>query len=149
MPATSRHFQGVSQPLTMKKSVLFGLLVFAATVVSGFAQANQTQPATRSRIVDTKRVTVTNTMPPVHPISTPILVPFPKKTPNVVGQDPPVPPSDASNLNYKGLSFAQIKAKIAEAKRQMQTRPMTTAITEPASEGAGSMSNQVRIAFYS
>jgi len=128
----------------MKKSVVFGLFVFAAMAVSVFAQADQAQPtSTRSRVV------VTNTMPAVRPVSSPTPAPLPAKTPNVVGQDPPVPPSDASNLNYKGLSFAQIKAKIAEAKRQMQSRPLNTAITEPSSEGAASLSSQVRIAFYS
>jgi hypothetical protein len=52
-------------------------------------------------------------------------------------------PSQASNLNYKGLSFTQIKNKIAEAKREMQTRPVTTASIEPVS-----MTSTVRIAFY-
>ena len=66
---------------------------------------------------------VTNTMPPAQPFKTATPAPMPAKTPNVVGQNPPVPPSTASNLNYKGLSFTQIKSKIAEAKREMQTRP--------------------------
>src|SRR5258706_13054669 len=104
----------------MKKSVLFGLFVFAALAGSGFAQVNLAQPgSTRSRIVDTKsdtkKVIVTNTMPPVQPISTPTPAPLPKKTPNVVGQDPPVPPSAASNLNYNALSFAQITPNYPKA----------------------------------
>ena len=55
----------------------------------------------------------------------------------------PSAPSQASNLNYKGLSFTQIKNKIAEAKREMQTRPMNTASIEPVS-----LTSTVRIAFY-
>lgn len=70
---------------------------------------------------------------------TPIVVQQPAKTFPVTGS--PAAPSQASNLNFKGLSFAQIKAKIAEAKRQMQARPITTAITEP-------VTNMVRIAYY-
>ncbi|HEX3101716.1 MAG TPA: hypothetical protein VHQ01_07990, partial [Pyrinomonadaceae bacterium] len=84
-------------------------------------------------------------MPPAVsiPTASPTPLPLPAKTPNVVGQNPPAPNSDASNLNYKGLSFAQIKAKIAEAKRQMQSRPLTTALTEPVTA-----SPLVRIAYY-
>ena len=69
----------------------------------------------------------------------PIVVQQPAKTFPVTGT--PAAPSQASNLNFKGLSFAQIKAKIAEAKRQMQTRPISTAITEP-------VTGLVRIAYY-
>ena len=70
---------------------------------------------------------------------TPIVVQQPAKSFPMTGT--PATPSQASNLNFKGLSFAQIKAKIAEAKRQMQTRPITTAITEP-------VTSMVRIAYY-
>ncbi|HVF47418.1 MAG TPA: hypothetical protein VNA17_07620 [Pyrinomonadaceae bacterium] len=54
-----------------------------------------------------------------------------------------MPNSQASNLTYKGLSFSQIKNKIAEAKRTMQTRPLTTAMSEPMS-----ITPLVRIAYY-
>jgi hypothetical protein len=65
----------------------------------------------------------------------------------VAGQ--PAPPSQASNLNYKGLSFSQIKSHLAEAKREMQSRPMTIAISEPTEAGApASPTNLVRIAYY-
>lgn len=39
--------------------------------------------------------------------------------------------SQASNLSYKGPGYAEIKSRIAEAKRMMQTRPLTTAMSEP------------------
>ena len=122
----------------MKKGILLGVLVFATSVSTAFSQSNQLKP-----VPTPTRVVVTNTMPPVQPARTPTPLPLPSKTPNVVGQNPPSPSSTASNLNYKGLSFSQIKAKIADAKRQMQTRPITTAMTEPLT-----MTSLVRIAYY-
>ena len=133
------HFQyKFSVPNIMKKGLLLGGFVFTTSILSIFAQSNQIKP-----VPTPTRVVVTNTMPPVQPARTPIPLPLPSKTPNVVGQNPPAPSSSASNLNYKGLSFAQIKSKIAEAKRQMQTRPLTTALTDPPA-----MTNLVRIAYY-
>src|SRR4051812_5821207 len=108
----------------MKNSICFGLFVFVAFGGVTLAQSDKDQQA-RPRIV------ITNPMPAAQSSITPPPAPLPAKTPNVVGQNPPMPPSTASNLNYKGLNFAQIKSKIAEAKREMQTRPITTAITEP------------------
>ena len=126
----------------MKKHFLFGLIVFATLAFSTFGQSNQLKPVpTPSRVVVTSTLPKTTGAPSRTPA--PTTVPLPAKTPNVTGQNPPMPSSQASNLNYKGLSFSQIKAKIAEAKRQMQTRPITTAMTEPLS-----ISNLVRIAYY-
>ena len=70
-------------------------------------------------------------------------MPKPIQSPAVIVIGSQTAPSQASNLNYKGLSFAQIKAKIAEARRQMLTRPLTTAMTEPLS-----FTSLVRIAYY-
>ena len=120
----------------MKYSVFTGFLVFTAFCISGFAQADRSQP-----VPTPNRVVVTNTLPPAKTIASP--TPRPYQTPIVVGQT--VPSSQASNLTYKGLSFAQIKAKIAEAKREMQTRPLTTASTEPVSFPVSPI---VRIAYY-
>jgi hypothetical protein len=53
------------------------------------------------------------------------------------------PPSQASNLSYRSLGFSQLKNRIAEAKRQMQTRPLTTSISEPVT-----LSTPVRIAYF-
>lgn len=52
-------------------------------------------------------------------------------------------PSEASNLNYKGLSFSQLKSRIAEAKRMLVTKPMTTAITN-----GPALTDMVRIAYF-
>lgn len=126
----------------MKPSFISGLLFSFVVIVPVSAQADRSkvEPAPMPA-----RVLVTNTMPPIQPARTP--VPAPTKT-IVVPSAPSsfstnTPPSQASNLNYKGLSFAQIKNKIAEAKRIMVTRPLTTAMSEPLA-----MTSLVRIAYY-
>ncbi|MFN0277628.1 MAG: hypothetical protein ACKVRN_03395 [Pyrinomonadaceae bacterium] len=123
----------------MKNCICIGIFVFASFVASGFAQTNKPQQ-TPSRVI------VTSSMPPVQPIRISTPAPLPAKTPNVVGQNPPAPPSTASNLSYKGLNFSQIKGKIAEAKREMQTRPITTASSDPTLPMP--FVSTVRIAFY-
>ena len=126
----------------MKQSFINGLLVLSACVFSVSAQGDLSQPEPRSTPV---RVIVTNTMPPIQPARTP--VPAPSNTivvPSAPSSLPTnTPPSQASNLNYKGLSFAQMKNKIAEAKRMMLTRPLTTAMSEPLA-----LTSLVRIAYY-
>lgn len=118
----------------MKKNICIGAFVLGALPVSLFAQSSQTQP-----VPAPGRVVVTNTMPPVQPAKTPPPVVQSAQTP----MGTPTQNSQASNLSYKGLSFSQIKARIAEAKRSMQTRPVTTAMTEPLS-----ITSLVRIAYY-
>lgn len=118
----------------MKTSICTGLFVFGITAVSIHAQAAQPQSKPTP-----DRVVVTNTIPAVQPVKTP--APPVAKPPVVIPSQ--VQPSQASNLTYKGLSFTQIKNKIAEAKRAMQTRPLTTAMSEPMT-----MSALVRIAYY-
>jgi hypothetical protein len=89
------------------------------------------------------QVVVTNTMP----AWTPTPRPLPIATPAPAAKHPvPVTdeqPSSASNLSYRSLSFSQVKHRIAEAKRQMQSRPLTTSISEPVT-----LSTPVRIAYY-
>ena len=122
----------------MKKRVLLGSLVFTSFTVFASAQSNQLRPApTPSRVV------ITNTLPPAQPIKTPMPLPKPVQSPEVIVVGGQNTPSQASNLNYRSLSFGQIKAKIAEAKRQMQMRPLTTASVEPSVA-----TSLVRIAFY-
>jgi hypothetical protein len=121
----------------IRASLGIGVIFLAAS--GSFAQTATSKPAN-------SRVVVTNTMPPktvsapLKPAAMPtaIVVQSATATP---ATGTPAAPSQASNLNYKGLTFAQIKSKIAEAKRQMQTRPITTAMTEP-------VTNMVRIAYY-
>ncbi len=125
------------------------ILVFAASTISTFAQSTLLQP-----VPTPSRVIVTSTLPPTQPARTPTPYPKPSQTPIVVGSapitgSPYVPPvnsaapSQASNLSYKGLSFAQIKSKIAEAKRYLTGRPLTIASVEPVNP-----TKLIRIAFY-
>lgn len=128
----------------MKQGVIEGLLVLPTLVISVSAQGYVTQPEATPT---PPRVIVTNTMPPIQqPKST---TPIPSSTPRpattiiVPSASPTSSQSQTSNLNYNGLSFAQLKNKIAEAKRMMQTRPLTTAISVPLA-----MTSLVRIAYY-
>ena len=128
----------------MKRSYGFALVVFVFGSVSSFAQSSAIEPRpTPAKII------ITNTMPPIKPASTPI--PRPAQTPIIVGSQnvpvesaveraaPPVNP----NAKNRTLSFGQMKSKIAEAKRQMMTRPLTIASVEGVVKG-----ESVRIAFF-
>ncbi len=145
--------------------VLFFLIFCSATSI--FSQTVSTTPvSTRAREVIVtpyvaptptplpRGVTVTNTLPPpAAPTSRPTVAPAPLPTPTVFinpnNQSPvallpiaaptPKPPPTF----YKPLSFAQIKSRIAEAKRLMLTRPLQTALTDPTLT-----TDYVRIAFY-
>jgi hypothetical protein len=118
----------------MKFSSFIGLFVLGTAAISSFGQGNMLRP-----VPTPSRVIVTSTIPAAKP--TPAPTPRPSQTIPVVGNSGAV--SQASNLSYKGLSFAQIKNKIAEAKRQMQVRPITTASVEPVL-----FTSLVRIAYY-
>ena len=121
----------------MKISFFTGVFFIAAVSTNLFAQSNRSFP-----VPTPSRVIVTNTVPAFKPVATP--TPRPAATPMMtVGLNTV---SQASNLTYKGLSFAQIKNKIAEAKRQMQVRPLTTASVTPVDSLASS--SLVRIAYY-
>jgi hypothetical protein len=103
------------------------------------------------------RVVITNSIPPSQPwrSPTPTPAPLPKaaQTPIVIGTA--TYPSQASNLNYKGLSFSVIKQKLAEARREMMTRTLTTASVTPVTPADGTFpmpfvapAPTVRIAYY-
>lgn len=89
------------------------------------------------------KVVVTDSMPPIKAFSTP--VPRVVPTPIVVGsaQNTSGPSADlessaprsarprfASESSSRSLSFGQMKSKIAEAKRLLQSRPLATASVE-------------------
>jgi len=114
----------------MKLRSTLGLVVLAAASATVHAQVNTLKP-----VPTPTRVIVTSTLPPAKPAATP--APKPVQTPVTA------PVSQASNLAYKGLSFSQIKAKIAEARRQLQVRPLTTASAEPVA-----FISLIRIAYY-
>lgn len=136
----------------MKYSVFYGFLVISACFISFSAQSPVAQPDATPVPV---HVVVTSTMPPVQPqrTSTPPPVNRPSQTPAATIVVPSAPPSSSSintrpattagDATYRGLSFAQIKNKIAEAKRLLLTRPLTTAMSEPLA-----MTSYVRIAYF-
>jgi len=144
----------------MIKSFCPGFLVLLALSTTAFSQASSTEPlSTRSRLV------VTNTLRP----PTKIVQAAPKPTPIIVGdKDENSGPSDDNDSNERPLvvgksvgasgidssrsatnysagrmlSFGEIKGKIAEAKREMMSRPQNTAMTDPSLTN-----NLVRVAF--
>lgn len=133
------------------KSLLFTLVILFALSLSVFAQ-NDTGDTTTSR----KRVVITDSMPPIKPASTP--VPRVSPTPIVVGsgarpfatpvqviQNPATQTQVQKQISAPThtMSFGQIKSHIAEARRQLQNRPIATALTE-----GSTPIEVVRIAFH-
>jgi hypothetical protein len=128
--------------------------VFALALLSlGSAASGQTPAETPS--TTRGRVVVTDSMPAIKPASTP--EPLPSATPIVVGapKDVPVNQPARTTSDNRGttatpqnrqVSFSFIKNKIAEAKRQMQQRPLATAST--ASTDSVAPADVVRIAFH-
>jgi len=132
----------------MKQSIITASLVLTVFVCAG---VGQTQPRpTPGRVVVTSTIPKQQTIVAPRPSPTPIVISTPLPTRKLPVTMPEVPYSQASNLNYKGLPFSQIKAKIAEAKRIMLTKPINTAYVEPApgSPAVGDALSPVRIAYY-
>ncbi|HQU86642.1 MAG TPA: hypothetical protein PKY59_26155 [Pyrinomonadaceae bacterium] len=91
-----------------------------------------------------KVIVVTNNLPTPSP--TPIAAPSPRNTPVFTPSIPtpmPTPAINPTNLSYRSMSFGQLKNKIAEARRQMQARPMQTAMTD-----SFLLTDFVRVAFF-
>lgn len=142
-----------------KRSSVAGLALVFVLVFSVFSQAQSPSPSpanTRVIVVGSAsnpmphatptpvKVVVTNNLPAPAPAPTPVQIyrPIPSPTPFVPGNQP-IPTQDYSQANFKSLSFSQVKSKIAEARRQMQSRPMPTAMTD-----TFLITDFVRIAFY-
>ena len=126
----------------MKLKPLFGFFVLVTCAFSTYSQTSAPNPTpTRQRIIvvgsgsatpsptaTPQRVVVTNSLPATTPTPRPIATPVQNPTP-IVRPDVSTNanPSDAV---YKVLNFAQLKNRIAEAKRQMQVRPLPTSLTD-------------------
>ena len=125
------------------------MLVLAAAMFVA-AQTTETKTKRPSRVV------VTESIPPVKVIT----APTPSvKTPVVQNEDEEADEADPNGpnaakapqqqpvrfvpTNFRSLSFGEIKSKIAEAKRDMMSRPMQTASVDPAAA-----LSYVRIAYY-
>lgn len=129
----------------MKKYPLISFTVIIFAAVTGFSQSTLMQP-----IPTPSRVVVTSTIPPTQPVRTPTPVPRPAATPIIVGGPMGGSPAagQSSNLNYKGLSFSQIKSKLAEARRYLTARPLTIASSEPTGALPIAQTSIIRVAFY-
>ena len=146
----------------MKIKTIFGLLIFLSSVLPALAQAVEPSP-TRQRVVSAR------TLPTPTPAPTPYLIPSPtpasKATVVVTGLPSPTPistprptftptptPAAVTQIfpsptplpaTYKVMSFGQLRDRINEAKRMMQLRPVTTALTD-----SFLATDVIRIAFY-
>jgi hypothetical protein len=92
------------------------------------------------------KVVVTNTLPLPAPVVRPSVTPTATPIINPIPSDHPTSPNPmpvASPAAYKILTLAQLRSKIAEAKRLLQTRPMPTAWTD-----SFPVTDMVRMAFY-
>ena len=145
----------------MNSKIFFAIIFIAACSFSVFPQTTDPTPARQRVIVvgatptpvpdenaPTKKVVITNTLPPPtvsmpRPVSTPVQSPIPVDRPVS-----PVTAAPTATTTHKSLLFGEIKSKIAQAKRQMQTRPIQTASIDPVSEEAIPSVTMVRIAFY-
>ena len=123
-----------------KSSVVF-LIIISTALVNAQSSSSESE---RPRVVVTNKISpapVRITQKP-SPAGTPVSPPRQAVQPPVQNAAADKA-SQASNLSYRSLSFSQIKSRIAEAKRQMQSRPLMTSMTEPMT-----MLTPVRIAYY-
>lgn len=152
----------------MKNKLSLSFLIFAVSTLTTFAQGVQPSPTpTRPRVIvvggntghtptptpgvtvtptpSPKVVIVTNKLP--SPTPTPVPTPRPTVTPTPVYTPTPsvssTPYVPVSFPNSRLMNLGQLKNKINEAKRLMQSRPMTIAMND------SSFSTDVlRVAFY-
>ncbi len=131
----------------MTKSFCAALLVLPLSFISAQAQAEIEPTPTPVKVV------VTNSLPPPKHIVQ--ATPKPSQTPIIVGRQDREPSGPnmtvrerqvgvpaAVTTGSRSIAFGVIKSKIAEAKRQMQSRPAPTAMTD-----SGVNTDWVRIAF--
>ena len=134
----------------MIKKFLCAFSLFLTAAFTAHSQTSLPEPTPTP-----VKVVITNSMPPIKPPTSTKPIPSPvvvgrdnvesgpdasdndDEKPIIVGSAPRnAPPVSTStnpvptNATTGGMSFGYIKSRIAEAKRQMQTRPITTALTE-------------------
>ena len=136
----------------MKKSVFVGFIVCLGSLINVYSQTVPPSPTpARLRVTavtptpsPAARVIVTNPPAPAPTatprLTTPVQIPNPVTTPIYPLSTPTPRPQPTF---YKPLTLAQIKSKLAEAKRQMQARPIPTAMTDSIVP-----TDVVRVAFY-
>jgi hypothetical protein len=134
----------------MKKTFWLSPVVLLISVVSAFPQTRMPEPTpTPVKVVITNNLPAPTKIIQAPPAPTPIVVGRPRVVDDEAGRGDeakaPVETFKPQMLptNFQTMSFGQIKSKIAEAKRLMQTRPVQTAYEDPLL--ANSL---VRIGFY-
>ncbi len=145
----------------MKNNLFFSLFIATISALTIFGQAAKPSPTpTRPRVIivgnptpsatpkgiptvvtwptPAKILVVSNNLP--SPTPTPISTPrpFPTATPFIASS-----PTPSVTISYKTMSMGQLKAKINEAKKLMQSRPIPIALTESNFE-----TDVLRMAFY-
>lgn len=146
----------------MKLKVFIGLTIAVFFSVSAFAQESvMPEPrAARPRLAGAnasviptptpgKVVIITDNTPKPAPTPkpTPYRIPEPKPTIESTNKVVPINPQNSANR----LSYGQIRSKINEAKREMQSRPILTASSEStasASTESLKLTEVVKLAFY-
>src|SRR5262249_6801949 len=126
-----------------------GLVSVFIFTVSVFPQNYRPEPTpTPIKVVVTNNLPSPTRIVQVTPSPTPMVIGRPRivgdeddRTPDA--EPTPQPFKPMVPTEFRTMSFAQIKSKIAEAKREMQSRPMQTASADPAIT-----TSLVRIAFY-
>ncbi len=126
----------------MKSKILIGFIVFIYSTAAAFSQ--ETKPTSTP---ERAPVIVSNPTPSPTPTPTAKVIintsPTPTATPIPVDTSK-IPTAVATSPTfYKPLSLKQIKSKLEEAKRQMQARPIPTALTD-----SFLITDVIRIAFY-
>ncbi|MBK7705016.1 MAG: hypothetical protein IPN69_12700 [Acidobacteria bacterium] len=121
------------------KYLLCAAVVVSSSFLAVAAQVTNPTPAqTRPRVI------VVGSNPTPTPSNTVIVTntrPVPAQSPIVIGNT-----NNSSNISATILTLAQIRQKLAEAKREMSARPITIAMTEGVSPV--SPLEMVRVAFY-
>lgn len=118
-------------------------------ISSATPQPSPNKTVTSTPIPTPKAIVVTtDNLPTPTPSPVPVYTPRPSVSPSPYTTVSPTPYSTPSPIYtppapYKLLSLAQIKTKIADAKRLMQTRPMPTALTD-----SFLATDIIRIAYY-
>lgn len=140
----------------MKLNFLFCLSVFVLSSIPVFAQEISVKPTpARNRIINPAPeatpqsksiVVITDNLPVPAPAPTPtpkVIVTTVQKPIPVDELKEPIKAAPAQAGVYRTLSFGEIKGKIAEAKRQMSARPISTALTD-----SFLVTDIIRLAFY-
>lgn len=142
----------------MKSKILISLVIISLFAVSSFAQTPETSERPRIIVVGSSNNNAVKTVPTPTPTpnkivvitdNTPKSTPTPKPTPYKIVEPKETPNDDQTNVSTNSanskyhLTYGQIKSKIAEAKRQMSARPISTASVDNML-----LTEVVKLAFY-